>query len=193
MNQGIKGIEIFLGGWMVALVTNYLGGLDLGQWLPLVVASMEIVAMAMILFGIHGFRKSHKNFNAAVPVAFTILIISIAKAGLLAVSMGGIADWMAISSMILVLADDILFMALTGLMLLGFAALKIDAGDEKAAHRLRNVWVLFLLCSIIYVVTQITSVLLVNESVAALTYIVPVLGLPMLIVGGVAVWRLVNN
>lgn len=193
MKQGIKGIELFLAGWMIALVIHYLGGLDLGLWLPVLITGLEIVAMAMILIGVRGFHDNHKNFNAIVPLAAAILIISIAKAGLLIASMEGIADWMAIPAMGLVLADDILFIVLSGLMLLGFVALHMDAGEEQEANRLRHNWILFLVVASVYVLIQIASVLLVNETLSALTYMVPALGLPMLAAGGVAVWRLANH
>ena len=193
MNQGIKGIALFLTGWMIALVTNYLGGLDLGLWLPVVVTGIEVVAMAMMLVGIRGFHERHKYFNAAIPVTVFLLMVALAKACVLLISMSHIADWMAVFAMALVLADDILFMMLTGLMLLGFVALYKDAGEEKAADRLRYNWVLFLTFAILYVAIQITSVLLVNEPLSALTYAVPALGLPMLIAGGTAVWRLASN
>jgi len=187
MNQGTKGIELFLAGWIMALVTYYLGGLDTGAWIPLGVTGIEIFGLILMIAGIGKLVNLHKNFMAAGTVAAFALIASLGIEGIQALSLEGIADWMAIAAISLALIGDILFLALTGLMMIGMSKVMRLEDKEKAANRLEYLWAEFLTFAILYLASQVVSILLINEGLAALTYAVPATGLPMLIVGVVLV------
>lgn len=187
MNQGTKGIELFLAGWIMALVTYYLGGLDTGAWIPLGVTGIEIFGLILMIAGIGKLVNLHKNFMAAGTVAAFALIASLGIEGIQALSLDGIADWMAIAAISLALTGDILFLALTGLMMIGMSKIIGLEDKEKAANRLGYLWAEFLTFAILYLASQVVSILLINEGLAALTYAVPATGLPMLIVGVVVV------
>lgn len=183
MNQGMKGIELFWAGWMMALVTYYLGGLDTGLWLPIIVIGVEIVALLLMLVGIRSFAERHRNFKTAEIVTVVALIVSLCTEGLFIFSGRGITDWMAIAAICLALAGDILFVVLTGLVLLGHCAMIREGGNEKAANQLGYLWALFLTFAVLYMGIQTVAILLVNEGLEALTYLVPALGIPMLVAG----------
>jgi hypothetical protein len=183
MNQGMKGIELFLAGWMIALVAFYLGGLDTGSWVPLVVSGVEIVGLILIIVGIRHFSEQHINFKAARIVGITTLILYLGIGGVQILSAQGIENWMSITAILLTLSGDIMFMILTGLTLLGFCDLVGIDDNEKIVNRLSYRWVLFLTFAILYILMQTASVLLVNQGLAALTYVVPVVGAPVLFIG----------
>lgn len=187
MNQGIKGIELFLAGWILALAAYYLGGLDTGVWVPLVVTGVEIVGLILIIAGIGKLTSLHKYFMAAGTVAAFALIASLGIEGIQALSLEGIADWMAIAAISLALIGDILFLGLTGLMFVGLSRVIRQVGNEKAANRLGYLWAVFLTFATLYLLSQAVSILLINQGLAALTYAVPATGFPMLIVGFVLV------
>jgi uncharacterized membrane protein len=182
MNQGIKGTEIFWAGWMMAVVTFYLGGLDTGQWLPLAFNGVEIVALVMMLAGVRSLYQTHKNYKAATIIVAVALIVSFGTGGLLILATGGITSWMAIAALCLAVTGDTLFVVTTGLVLLGNCAMIRQDGNEKAANRLGYLWALFLTFGILYMLIQAAAILLVNENLEALTYVVPATGVPMLIV-----------
>ena len=80
-----------------------------------------------------------------------------------------------------------LFLLLTGLTLYGI--MKQETGQTATSKRLdlRYRWVLFLTFDIIYLLVQSMAVVLVNENLPALTYVVPATGLPVLIAGAMIV------
>lgn len=193
MNKGMNGIERFWAGWMIVLVTYYLGGLDTGFWLPSVLTGIEILAFILMLTGIRPFSEKHKNFKTAAAITAVAFAISIGAESVQLFSLGGITDWMAIAAICLAATGDILFVVLTGLVLLGHCALIRLDGNEKAANRLGYLWALFLTFTVLYMAIQAAAILLVNEGLEALTYAVPATGIPMLIIGLIIVVNLYRS
>jgi hypothetical protein len=190
MDQGIKGIGLFFVGWILALATYYLGPLDTGLWVPLIVTGAELFGYSMMLVGIRQISDLQRNYKSAQIVAVLALIVSIGMGILQALSLEGITNWMGIVAICLAPTGDILFMILTGLILLGLSErLRLD-GKEREANRLSYLWAIFLTFAILYLVIQTVAVLLVNEGLSALTYIVPATGLPLLAIGMVLIVRI---
>jgi hypothetical protein len=183
MDQGTRGIGLFFAGWILALTTYYLGALDTGLWVPLGVTCVEIFGLILMLAGIRQASGQHKNYKAAGIVAALALGASLGMGIVQALSMEGITYFLAIAAIGLALIGDILFMILTGLILLGLSdRLKLDA-KEREANRVAYLWAMFLTFAVLYLVIQAVAVLLINEGLSALTYIVPATGLPLLVVG----------
>lgn len=190
MDQGIRGMDLFWAGWMTALVAFYLGGLNTGPWLPLIVASVGGLALILMIVGLRQFPSTHRSFRVAERIAIAALIIRLCYVAILAISMVGITNWMSAAALMLALASDVLFMILTGIVFLGSRTWALQNGDEKATGGFRAVWALFLAFAILYVAAQTVSILFVNEGIAALTYGVPVAGIPVLVIGIVLVVRI---
>lgn len=183
MDQVTKGIGIFFAGWMLALTTYYLGALDTGLWVPLVVTGIEIFGLILMLVGIWKITDQHRNYKSARIVATLALIFSLGMGTVQVLSLAGITNYLAIAAICLALIEAILFMILTVLILIGLSdRIKMD-GKESEANRLDYLRSVFLTFAILYLVIQAVAILLINEGLAALTYIVPVAGLPLLIVG----------
>jgi hypothetical protein len=193
MNQGIKGIGLFFTGWILALTTNYLGALDTGIWVPFAVTGVEIFGLILMLIGVRQSADQYKNYKTAGIVATFALIASLGMGAIQALSLEGITEWMAIAAICLAVTGDISFMILTGLVLLGLSDRIRHNGNEVEANRLDYLWATFLTFAILYLVIQAVAVLLVNEGLPALTYIVPATGLPLLIVGTVLITRVYQS
>jgi len=190
MDQGIKGIGLFFAGWILALATYYLGALDTGLWVPLVVTGVELFGFSLMFIGTRQISDQHRNYKSAQIIAVVALVGTLGMGILQGLSLEGITNWMAIAAICLAPAGDILFMTLTGLVLLGICDwLKLN-GKEREANRLSYLWAIFLTFAILYLVIQTVAVLLVNEGLSALTYIVPATGLPMLAIGAVLIVRI---
>ena len=192
MNQGtigMKGIDLFFAGWILALAAFYLGPLDTGLWIPLAVTGTEIFGLIIVLAGIRQISIQHKNYKAAGIVAAFTLIVSLGMGGIQVLSMEGITDVLAFAAIGLALTGDILFLILTGLILLGLSDLVRLSGNERVANSVAYLWAIFLTFAILYLVIQVVSVLLINEGLEALTYIVPATGLPLLIIGTALIVR----
>jgi hypothetical protein len=187
MNQGIRWLEVFFAGWILALTTYYLGALDTGRWIPFVVTGVEILGLILIIAGIRQIADQHKNYKAAGIVAIFALVVSLGMGFVQTMSLEGISGYLSIAAICLAITGDILFMVLTGLVLLGLNSQIRQAGNEREANRLTYLWAIFLTFAILYLIIQVVAVLLVNEGLAALTYIVPATGIPMLIVGVVVI------
>jgi len=190
MNQGIKGIELFFAGWILALAAYYLGPLDTGLWIPLVVTGVEILGMVLMLAGVWQISNQHKNYKAAGIVAVFTLVASLGTGALQVLSMEGITDFLAIAAIVIALGGDILFLILTGLVLLGLSNQVKQTGNEQEANRVVYLWAIFLTFAILYLLIQVAAVLLINEGLEALTYVVPAAGLPLLIIGAVLIVRI---
>jgi hypothetical protein len=185
----MSGIGLFFTGWILALTTYYLGALDTGLWIPMAVTGVQILGLCLMLVGTRQIAGQHKNYKAAGIVAAFILIFSLGMGTIQVLALEGITEWMAIAAICLAVTGDILFMILTGLVLLGIRdQAKLD-GNEAEANRLAYLWAMLLTFAILYLVIQAVAVLLVNEGLSALTYIVPATGLPLLITGAVLVVR----
>lgn len=189
MNQGMKGIGLILAGWILSLTTYYLGPLDTGRWVPLVVSGVEILGLILILVGIRQISDQHKNYKAAGIVTAFALASSLGMGVLQALSLDGIQVWMAIAAIFLAVTGDVLFMILTGLVLLGLSDQGRQGGNEAEANRLSYLWSVFLTFAILYLIIQVAAVLLINEGLSALTYVVPATGLPLLIIGILLITR----
>jgi hypothetical protein len=183
MEQVNKGMEFFLAGWILALATNYLGGLDTGLWIPFLVVSIEVVSLILMYWGVRKFSDLHKNFKKALYVLALSLACALGLGVLLAMSALDMSVWISITAICLTLIGDILFLALTGLIFLGTIELGLYDEDGKTKTSLGYRWALFLTFGILYVLIQSLAVLLANENLPALTYLVPVMGLPMLATG----------
>jgi hypothetical protein len=190
MDQGMKGIGLFLTGWILVLATYYLGPLDTGLWVPLVVTGVEIIGLSLMLIGIRQISDQHKNYRVAQTIAVLALVASLGIGILEVLSLGGITYWMAIVAVFLAVAGDLLFMILSGLIFLGLSARVRINGNESEANRVGYLWAIFLTFAILYLLIQVVAVLLINEGLAALTYIVPVAGLPLLVVGALLIVRI---
>ncbi len=189
MIQGIRGIGLFFAGWIMALTTFYLGALDTGIWVPFAVRGVEIIGLVLMLFGIRQISDLHKKYKTAGVVVAFALGVSIGMGVIQVLSLEGITVWMAIAAICLALAGDILFMILSGLVLLGLSNIVRQDGNEGEANRLSYLWAIFLTLAILYLMIQVVGVLLVNEGLPALTYIVPATGLPLLIAGTLLIAR----
>lgn len=183
MSQGNKGMELFLTGWVLALSTNYLGGLDTGSWMPIVVHAMEIFAFGFMMGGSRILADLHKNFKVAGLVALFACLISLGLETICVISVQGTSAWMSIGAIALMFMGDLLFLWLTALVLQGTIELIRNGGDEKTAESLRYRVMLFLTFGTLFVAIQATAILLVNEGLTALTYVVPIMGIPVLIMG----------
>lgn len=170
-------------GWILALATNYLRGIDTGGWMPLVVAASDALAMILMIAGLHQIAGQHKKYKTARTVAVFALISALGLLAVLIFASRGIVLWMAIAATVLTMATAILFLILTGLFMTGTADLVQQGGDEPAARKLGYRWTLFLTFGVLYVVMQAIAVLLVNQGLAALTYVVLAVGVPVLIAG----------
>lgn len=189
MEQGIKGIGLFFAGWMLALTTYYLGALDTGLWVPLVVTGIEIFGLILMLVGIWQIADQHRHYKSARIVATLALVFSLGMGTVQVFSLVGITNYLAIAAICLALIEAILFMILTVLILMGLSdRIKMD-GKDNEANRLDYLRAVFLTFAILYLVIQAVAILLINEGLAALTYIVPVTGLPLLVVGFVLILR----
>ena len=192
MNQGtigIKGMDLFFAGWILALASYYLGPLDTGVLIPLAVTGVEIFGFILMLVGIKQISTQHKNYKAAGIIAAFTLIVSLGMGGIRVLSMEGITEVLALAAISLALTGDILFMILTGLILLGLSDLVRQSGNEREANSVSYLWAIFLTFAILYLVIQVVAVLLINEGLEALTYIVPATGLPLLVIGTVLIMR----
>jgi len=192
MNQGtigIKGMDLFFAGWILALASYYLGPLDTGVLIPLAVIGVEIFGLILMLVGIKQISTQHKNYKAAGIIAAFTLIVSLGMGGIQVLSMEGITEALAFAAISLALTGDILFMILTGLILLGLSDLVRQSGNEREANSVSYLWAIFLTFAILYLVIQVVAVLLINEGLEALTYIVPATGLPLLVIGTVLIMR----
>lgn len=172
-----------MAGWIIALTANYLGGLDTGSWMPLVVSAVQLIALSLVFAGVRKLKDQHPNFGRA-GIAAALAIAAVLGIGLLQLySMETMSPWISIAAICLTLAGDVLFLLLTGLVLLG--AMKQDAEEPQkdTGFGLRYKWVLFLAFDILYIVIQSLAVLLTNENLPALTYVVPAMGLPVLVTG----------
>jgi len=192
MNQGIKGMELYLAGWLLALAAFYLGGLDTGTLMPMLVAGANAIALILILVGIRRFADQNKHFKTAKILAAFAFVVSLGMIALQGLSMGGITDWMAIAASCLIVAADILFLTYSGFVLYAFCSLARQEGKQAEAGVLSYLWAIFLTLAIVYLLTQTAAVLLVNQVMPALTYAVPVAGLPMLAAGFWIVVRMVR-
>lgn len=190
MDQGTKGMGLFFAGWILALATYYLGPLDTGFWVPLVVIGAELVGYSLMLIGTRKISDQHRNYKRAQIVSVLALVVSLGLGILQALALEGITSWMAIIAICLAPTGDILFMILTGLILLGICDRLNLEGKEHEANRLSYLWAIFLTFAILYLVIQTVAVLLVNEGLSALTYIVPATGVPLLAIGMVLIIRI---
>jgi hypothetical protein len=188
VDQGMKGIGLFLAGWMLALTTYYLGALDTGLWIPLIVTGVEMIGLGLILAGIWQF-SDHRNYKSSKVVAVLALGFSLGMGIVQVLSLEEITYSLAIAAICLTLIQDVLFMVLTGLILLGLSDRLRKESGEKDANRLDYLWAVFLTFAVLYLIIQGVAVLLVNEGLAALTYMVPAAGLPLLIVGILLILR----
>ncbi len=187
MKQGIREIGLFFAGWILALTTYFLSPLDTGLWVPFAVIGAEILGFSLMLFWIRQISDQHRYFKKAAAVAGLALFASVGMGAIQALSLSGITEWMAILAICLVVTGDVLFLFLTGLVLLGLSdRIRLD-GKEGEANRLAYLWAIFLTFAILYLMMQMVAVLLVNEGLSALTYVVPAAGMPLLIVGAVLV------
>lgn len=189
MYHGMKGIELFFAGWILALTTYYLGALDTGVWVSLAVTGVEILGLSLMLAGIRQITEQHRKYRAAGIVAAFTLAASVTMMMIQVISLGGITLWMAIAAIIIEVAGGILFMVLSGLVLLGVGDLVKLQGNQFEANRLVYLWSVFLTFAILYMVIQAVAVLLSNEGLTALTFIVPTMGIPLLITGAVLIVR----
>jgi hypothetical protein len=185
MDQGMKGIGLFFAGWILALTAYYLGALDTGIWVPLAVSGVEIFGLILILFGVRQISDQHHNYKYAQTFAALAFFSSLCMGILQVLSLEGIVSWMAIAAICLAPTGDVLFMILTGLILLGICDQLKQDGNEREANRLSYLWVIFLTFAVLYLLIQTVAILLVNEGLSALTYIVPAMGLPLLVIGAV--------
>lgn len=188
MDQGMKGIGLFLAGWILAVTTYYLGALDTGLWIPLLVTGVEIVGLILILAGVWQF-SDHRNYKSSKVVAVLALGSGVGMGIVQVLALEEITNYLAIAAICLTLIQDVLFMVLTGLILLGLSDRLRKDGGEKDANRLDYLWAVFLTFAVLYLIIQGVAVLLVNEGLAALTYVVPAVGLPLLIVGIMLILR----
>jgi hypothetical protein len=190
MDQGIKGIEIFFAGWMLALTAYFVGGLDTGAWIPLVVDGVGTLGLALVLAGLGKAPNKDGRIRAAKILFGLALAASLGMLALLYLSELGIRDWMGALAVALVFAGEILFVVGTGLAAGNLRNAIRNAGDEKVAGSLSYQWALFLTFVILFISSQAISILLVNESLRALTYLTPALGIPMLAMGMVMIVKL---
>jgi len=189
MDQGIKGMGLFFTGWILALSAYYLGALDTGLWMPQAVAVVEIFGLILMLIGVRQISDQHRNYKTAQIIAILALTAGLGMGIVQVLSLEDITIWMAIAAICLTLAGNILFVILTGLVVLGIRdQVKLD-GNEPEANRLAYLWAIFLTFYILYLLIQVIAVLLVNEGLSALTYIVPVMGLPILVIGVLLITR----
>ena len=193
MDQGIKGIEIFFAGWMLAMTAYILGGLDTGGWIPLVVNGACALGLALMLAGLGKAPNKDGRIRAAKILYAVALTASLGMLGLLYLSELGIRDWMGVLAMGLVFSGEILFVAGTGLASANLRNTIKASGDEKAAGSLSYQWALFLTFAILFIASQAISILLVNESLPALTYLTPAMGLPLLAAGMVMIVKLYGS
>lgn len=184
----MKGIGLFLAGWILALTTYYLGALDTGLWVPLLVTGVEMIGLILILAGVWQF-SDHRNYKSSKVVAVLALGFGVGMGIVQVLALEEITNYLAIAAICLTLIQDVLFMVLTGLILLGLSDRLRKDGGEKDANRLDYLWAVFLTFAVLYLIIQGVAVLLVNEGLAALTYVVPAVGLPLLIVGIMLILR----
>jgi hypothetical protein len=189
MYHGMRGIELFFAGWILALTTYYLGALDTGVWVSLAVTGVEILGLSLMLAGIRQITEQHRKYRAAGIVVTFTLVASITMMMIQVISLGGITLWVAIAAIIFEVAGGILFMVLSGLVLLGVGDLVRQQGNQFEANKLVYLWSVFLTFAILYMVMQVVAVLLSNEGLTALTFIVPAMGIPLLITGAVLIVR----
>jgi len=183
MEQGKSGMEMFLAGWIVALAAIYLGGLNTGSWVPLLVSAIQLVALLVVFLGIKELKNQSKTF-AGAGVATVLAIVAAAGLGILQfLSMESISAWISITAICLTFCGDVLFLLLTGLMLNGVLKDESVKAEKQGKLDLRYRWVLFLTFDIIYLLIQSLAVVLANENLPALTYVVPATGIPVLAAG----------
>lgn len=176
-------MELFMSGWILALATNYLRGIDTGVWMPLVVVACDALSMVLMIAGLHQIAGLHKKYKTAKTVTVFALISSLGLLAVLIFAGQSIVLWMAVAASVLTIASDTLFLVLTGLFVTGTADLVEHRGDEQAARKLGYRWTLFLTFGVLYVLMQAIAVLLVNQGLAALTYVVLAVGAPVLVAG----------
>lgn len=183
MEQGKSGMEMFLAGWIVALATIYLGGLNTGSWIPLLVSPIQLVALLVVFLGIRELINQSKIF-AGAGVVTVLAIVAAAGLGILQfLSMESMSAWISITAICLTFSGDALFLLLTGLVLYGVLKLESVKAEKQRKLDLRYRWVLFLTFDIIYLLIQSLAVVLANENLPALTYVVPATGIPVLAAG----------
>lgn len=144
-------MELFMSGWILALATNYLRGIDTGVWMPLVVVACDALSMVLMIAGLHQIAGLHKKYKTAKTVTVFALISSLGLLAVLIFAGQGIVLWMAIAAPVLTIASDTLFLVLTGLFVTGTADLVEHRGDEQAARKLGYRWTLFLTFGVLYV------------------------------------------
>lgn len=176
-----------MAGWMVVLAANYLGGLNTGPLMPLIVSATQLIALFVAFLGIRELKSQSETFGRAGQ-ATILAMLTIAGLGVVQfLSLESVSAWMSIAAISLTFCGDLLFLLLTGLTLYGI--MKQETGQTATSKRLdlRYRWVLFLTFDIIYLLVQSMAVVLVNENLPALTYVVPATGLPVLIAGAMIV------
>ena len=183
MERRKSGMEMFLAGWIVVLAANYLGGLNTGAWIPLLVSGTQLIALIVVFVGIRKLKEQRQSSGSAGFVTALAIVATVGIGILQFLSMDNLSAWMSIAALCLTFSGDVLFLLLTGLVLAG--AMKHEPGKEESSRRLdlRYRWILFLTFDILYLLIQSMAVVLANENLPALTYVVPATGIPVLIAG----------
>lgn len=172
-----------MAGWMVALAANYLGGLNTGSWVPLIVSATQLIALFVVFLGIRELKSRSETFGKAGLLTALAILVSAGLGVVQFLSLESVSAWMSIAAISLTFLGDALFLLLTGVTLYGI--MKQESGKASTSQRLdlRYRWVLFLTFDIIYLLVQSMAVVLANENLPALTYVIPATGIPVLIAG----------
>lgn len=190
MNLKTKGNEIFLSGLMISLVTYYLGGLDMGNWLPLLVCGVQTGGFVLMFIGMRQWSENHKNFKVALGLIVAEMGIYLLFFVVLVGAMGSISVWEAVTGSFLALAGAIIYLVMIGMVFQGLACQYQESGDEGKAKKVRAIWWCFFAFGAASLILRIGAVVLVNQSWIGLTYLLPIMGIPVLIVGGLFVKQL---
>jgi hypothetical protein len=190
MNLKTKGNEIFLSGLMISLATYYLEGLDMGNWLPLVVCGVQVGGFVLMFIGMRQWPENYKNFKVAMGLIVAEMGIYLLFFLVLVGSMGSISPWEAVTGSFLALTGAIIYLVLMGMVFQGLARQYQESGDEPKTKKIRTLWWWFFAFATVSLILRIGAVALVNQSWIGLTYLLPMVGIPVLIIGGLFVKQL---
>ncbi len=190
MNLKTKGNEIFLSGLMISLATYYLGGLDMGNWLPLLVCGVQTGGFVLMFIGMRQWSENHKNFKVALGLIVAEMGIYLLFFVVLVGATSGISPWEAVAGSILALAGAVIYLIMIGMVFQGLAHQYQESGAELKAKKIHTLWWWFFAFAGANLILRSGAVVLVNQSWIGLTYLLPIVGIPVLIVGGLLVKQL---